>query len=168
MLELMRVLKQRAAPVGVMYLMTDGEDLGPKDDEMFLGAIKFAREQPLPRPTYGILLDMLGDKDLEVPMEQNSVQAAPDLMKALYKHAKAVGLQDTFPAIQKYNILDDHLALNQIGGIPTIDLIDFDYPDWHKTTDTADKCSAESLGKVGKLLETWLQRLKPWRPGMGS
>ena len=55
-----------------------------------------------------------------------------------------------------HEITDDHLPLNDVG-IPTVDLIDFNYPDasnkyWHTMADTPDKCSAESLGSVGTLL----------------
>lgn len=165
MLELMRVLKAAPPSVGIMYFMTDGEDLGPGEDEMYLGALYFADNLPTPKPTYGILLDMIGDKDLSIPMEQRSVEAAPDLMNALYRHAQAIGLGGTFPMKQGYYMDDDHAALIA-KGIPTIDLIDFDYPDWHKSTDTPDKCAPESLEKVGKLLQTWFQVPKPWMPGM--
>jgi hypothetical protein len=77
---------------------------------------------------------------------------------ALYRHAASVGLESTFPMEQKYYIDDDHLPITK-EGLRTIDLIDFDYkPYWHTLADTPDKCSAESLGKVGKLLQTWLEK----------
>jgi hypothetical protein len=60
-------------------------------------------------------------------------------------------------------ILDDHLSLNDVG-IPTVDLIDFDYPQWHTLKDTPEYCSADSLGKVGTLLETWLMKSTVWKP----
>lgn len=163
LLELARVLKDRLPKdVGIMYLLTDGEDLGPELDEMFLGAVHFSKNLPSPKPEYGILLDMIGDKDLEVPMEQFSQQFAPTLMKAIYAHAKAVGLGSTFPSEQGPEIFDDHHSVSA-AGVPTIDLIDFTYPSWHTANDTPDKCSAESLGKVGKLLETWLLKDPPFR-----
>lgn len=169
MMELMKVLKQTAPTVGVMYFFTDGEDLGPSEDEMYLGSIVFAKGIPTmkPKPTYGILLDMIGKKNTHIPMEYNSLQAAPDLMHAFYQHAKEIGLSDTFPMVQGDQIDDDHLPLIQ-KGLVTIDLIDFDYrPYWHSINDTPDKCSPDSLGKVGKMMESWLTMPKPWRPGMG-
>jgi glutaminyl-peptide cyclotransferase len=169
MLELMRVLKQEAPTVGVMYFFTDGEDLGPGEDEMYLGSYVFANglRDMKPKPTYGILLDMIGKKHVRIPMEYNSVQYAPDIMNAFYSHAKSIGLGDTFPMVQGDQIDDDHLPLIE-KGLPTIDLIDFDYhPFWHSVNDTPDKCSADSLGKVGKMLESWFTMPKPWRPGMG-
>lgn len=168
MLELMRVLKQRNPTVGIMYFFTDGEDLGPGEDEMYLGSILFARGIPAmnPRPTYGILLDMIGDKNLSIPMEQRSMQEAPDLMNAFYQHAKSINLGDTFEMRPGFWMDDDHVPLIE-AGLPTIDLIDFEYPWWHKVSDTPDKCSPASLGKVGKMLESWFTLEKPWRPGMG-
>lgn len=163
LLELARSIKDSHPGVGIMYVLTDGEDLGPGLNEMFLGATAFARIMSKPKPTYGILLDMIGDKDLRVPMEPNSQYYAPDLTRALYRHAATVGLKDTFPAVMGPEIEDDHLAINQ-AGVPTIDLIDFTYAPWHTLSDTTDKCSAESLGKVGKLLETWLTKVPIWVP----
>lgn len=168
LLELMRSVKGRLPKdVGVMYLMTDGEDLGPSLEEMFLGAVYFAGHLPTPKPDYGILLDMIGDKDLQVPVEPNSRELAPSLSKALYAHAKSVGLESTFPDKPGPMIEDDHLCINQ-AGIPTVDFIDFDYPSWHTSRDTVDKCSAESLGKIGKFLETWLLQEKPFKIGGGA
>ena len=56
-------------------------------------------------------------------------------------------------------VLDDHIALNR-AGIPAIDIIDFDYPHWHRLSDTPDKCSAESMANVAKVLMAWLERVK--------
>lgn len=164
LLELMRVLKgYDLKDVGIMYLMTDGEDLGPELDEMFLGARYFARNLPNPRPHYGILLDMIGDKDLSIPREPNSAHFAPDLVKAFFLHAHSQGFRNTYPMGLGPIIEDDHMPLNQ-AGLPTMDLIDFDYPYWHTHQDTIDKCSPDSLYKVGAVLETWLTKAKPWVP----
>ncbi len=163
LLELGRAIKNAHPDVGILYVLTDGEDLGPGLDEMFLGARAFARTMSQPKANYGILLDMIGDKDLRVPKEPNSQYFAPDLERALYRHAAEVGLGETFPSVMGPEIEDDHLAICQ-AGVPTIDLIDFTYPSWHTLADTPDKCSAESLGKVGKLLETWLTKSPAWVP----
>ncbi|MBC8065561.1 MAG: M28 family peptidase [Chlorobia bacterium] len=156
LLELMRVTKARLSKdVGVMYLLTDGEDLGPELSEMFLGAREFARKMPTPRPDYGILIDMIGDKNLKVPMEPNSMRYAGTLVKEFYLNAARNGLRETFPMVYGPVIEDDHMPLNE-AGLPTMDLIDFDYKHWHTQQDTVDKCSAESLGKIGLALESWV------------
>jgi hypothetical protein len=165
LLELMRVLKDQHPGVGVQFVFLDGEDLGPGLDEMFLGAIAYTKAFPKPMPNYGILLDMIGDKDLVVPREPNSAALAGGVQRALYTHAMTVGLGATFPLTYGPTIEDDHIPLNQ-AGLPTVDLIDFDYASWHTLADTPDKCSAASLGKVGKLLQTWILRPTPFVPGI--
>ncbi|MEQ1822409.1 MAG: M28 family peptidase [Fimbriimonadaceae bacterium] len=158
LLELMRTLKDKLPKdTGVMYLMTDGEDVGPSLQEMFLGAKHFAKNMPDPKPDYGILIDMVGDKDLRVPVEPNSFRFAPKLIYALYDHARSIGLADTFPLVEGPWIEDDHICLNN-AGLKTIDLIDFEYPEWHTVKDLPDRCSADSLEKVGRLLQTWVQK----------
>ncbi len=161
LLELARVLKSAPKDLGIMYLFTDGEDIGPELEEMFIGAKHFAKNLPSPKPNYGILLDMIGDKSLTVPMEPNSMNIAPNLMKALYSHASKIGLEKQFPRVTGPAILDDHLSISE-AGVPTIDLIDFSYPYWHTLDDTVDKCSKESLGAVGKLMESWLKQEPVW------
>jgi glutaminyl-peptide cyclotransferase len=68
----------------------------------------------------------------------------------VWKTARELNIT-TFIDSTKYAVEDDHLSLN-IGGLPAIDLIDFDYPYWHTEMDTPDKCSAESLANVGRVL----------------
>jgi Zn-dependent M28 family amino/carboxypeptidase len=168
LLELARVLKDALPPtVGVEYVMTDGEDLGPGEDEMYLGADVYAKGiATMPKANYGILLDMIGQKDLAVPKEVNSIRYANRLMTALYDHAAKVGLASAFPSVVGEEIDDDHLPMIK-AGLPTIDLIEFSgyMPFWHTLQDTPDKCSADSLGKVGKLLQTWLQKPTPFTNG---
>lgn len=163
LLEAARVLKARNPGLGIMYLLTDGEDLGPELDEMFLGAVHFAKNLPKPKPEYGILLDMVGDKNLVIPMEPNSKRLAPKVLNAFFKHAHKIGLGQTFPMREGPEIVDDHLPIND-AGIPTIDLIDFDYLPWHTTSDTVDKCSPDSLEKVGRALVEFIDQSPPFRP----
>lgn len=163
LLELMRVSKTYAnKDLGIMYVMVDGEDLGPGLDEMFLGARYFSQHLPERKPDYGILLDMVGDKDLKVPVEPNSYQMAKPLVVKFYQYARELGYESTFPNEYGPEILDDHLSMNE-AGIPTMDLIDFDYRPWHTLGDTPDKCSPESLGKIGRMLEAWLARTPAFR-----
>jgi hypothetical protein len=126
---------------------------------MFLGATYFAKHLPARKFSYGVLLDMIGDKNLVIRKEPISARYAPDLVSRFYKHAQTLGFGKHFPDEFQMDVLDDHLALNE-AGIPTMDLIDFDYPSWHTLEDTPDKCSADSLGVVGKALESFLQAEK--------
>ena len=62
--------------------------------------------------------------------------------------------------MREVDFLDDHVVLHEIGRIPCIDVIDFDYPPWHTEGDTPDKCSPLSLAKVGWVIEEWLKTVK--------
>jgi glutaminyl-peptide cyclotransferase len=163
LLELMRVLKDKNPDLGIMYLMTDGEDLGPGLEEMFLGAVHFSKNLPAQKPAYGILLDMIGTKSVRIAKEPNSIRFAPDLVDNFYHHAQALGYSGVFPSSMGSEILDDHLSINE-AGIPTMDLIDFEHlSHWHTTTDTPEHCSAESLNAVGKVLESWFLQSPPYQ-----
>lgn len=164
LIELAKVLKGKLpANVGVQYVLIDGEDLGPDSSEMYLGAVLYGKNMPTKRPNYGILLDMIGGKNLVVPKEPNGERFAPTLLTELYRFADSIGLGTSFPDRTGPEIEDDHWALFQYGKLPTIDLIDFDYPAWHTLSDTPENCSAESLGKVGTLLEAWLKKPTPFK-----
>jgi len=56
-------------------------------------------------------------------------------------------------------VLDDHLALQNVG-IPAIDIIDFDYPHWHRLSDVPANCAPEAMVDVARVLSVWLQRVK--------
>lgn len=164
LLALAQALKGRLPEdVGVMYLLDDGEDLGPAISEMLLGVEYFAEHLPDPKPDYGILLDMIGKTDLRVPEEQESLRYADRIVKAFYANAKEVGLAKTFPAVEGDDIDDDHWPLIQ-HGVPTIDLIDFRYDQWHTVDDTVEHCSAASLQSVGVALESFLLKRPAFYP----
>lgn len=104
---------------------------------------------------FGILLDMIGDAQLEIPKEGFSLRYAPDIIKLVWSTAQDLNLPE-FVDEPGLEIIDNHLPLNEVG-IKTINLIDFNYPDesnryWHTMDDTVDKCSPRSLEVVGKVL----------------
>ena len=156
LLELARMFKNNPLPIGVDILLTDGEDYGfanqdGNTDLYFLGAKHFAKTKSASyTPEYGILLDMVGDRDLQIPLELHSLRYAPQLLDIVWTTAEEVGVTN-FIRVPGDSVSDDHLALNEVG-IPTIDLIDFQYPHWHTHQDTPDKCTPESLEAVGKVL----------------
>lgn len=160
LLELARLMKQQQPTIGVDILLTDGEDYGDSEKDgdtrlYFLGAKYFAKTKPQSYvPECGILLDMVGDRNLQIPMEQNSMKFAPHIVDLVWSTAEEIGVTQ-FIRVPGEAISDDHLPLAE-AGIPTIDLIDFDYPYWHTTQDTPDKCSSESLEAVGKVLVAFL------------
>ncbi|MDB5047826.1 MAG: Peptidase family [Fibrobacteres bacterium] len=145
-------LLQKKAPLQTVYLVLfDGEDYGREGsiDEYFLGARWFADNLPAPNLEYALLFDMVGDKDLHLPMEQNSMKQSPEITTKIWARAKSLGISQ-FESKLGPSVLDDHMPL-QSKGVPAIDIIDFEYPAWHTQGDTPDKCSARSLGAVGRL-----------------
>ena len=150
LLELARVFKAHPPPRRVVIVLFDGEDYGRTADDMFIGSRFFARNLGRWKPDYGILLDMVGDKDLTLPIEANSWNANRAFTAAIWNRAAALGLA---PFQQRLGpaIMDDHVPLIKVG-IPMVDIIDFDYPYWHTIEDTVDKCSPKSLEVVATLV----------------
>ena len=101
-----------------------------------------------------ILLDMIGDKNLDILKERNST---PWLMDLVWTTASEEGLREILSTTESY-IEDDHLPFLD-AKIPCVDIIDFNYPPWHTDGDTLDKISAASLEKIGKLVLAVLPRL---------
>ena len=101
---------------------------------------------------FGILWDMIGDKNLTITLPPDS---PPRLARGIFEAADALKVRNNFSYFGN-PILDDHTPLNQ-SFIPTIDLIDFDYPPWHTSEDTLDKLSPESLNTVGTVTLYLLQ-----------
>ncbi len=152
LLELAKIFVKFRPRYTVIIALFDGEDYGMKGDlaNFLLGSKYYARSLKPPLPVWGILLDMIGDSSLQIYKEGNSQRYAAELQDSIFKVAASMGYTQFVDSV-KYYITDDHLPLNQTG-IPTVDLIDFDYPYWHTIEDTPDKCSPKSLEIVGNLL----------------
>ena len=162
LLELAKIMGETPPPIGVNLVFFDGEDLGvPGENETYCqGSRYFAKNLPIPRPDEAINLDMVGDKQLHIPVEKYSLEYNPNLVRYLWGRADDMGL-DAFDITPQYAIYDDHVRLHEIAGIPAIDLIDFKYPNpyanfWHTMNDVPENCSAESLEQVGKLMVDYI------------
>ncbi|MDE2126537.1 MAG: M28 family peptidase [Armatimonadetes bacterium] len=169
-LELAKLFKQQRPPVGVVLLLDDGEDYGDFNanngdgDGVELGsryfAKNFSKDPRFGKPEWGILLDMIGMRNLFIPRESASQQFAGSLNDRVFGVAQSLGYGKVFRSDEMQDVGDDHLALNK-AGIPTIDLIDpLPYPPyqntgyiyWHTLEDTVDKCDAQSLKAVGDVV----------------
>lgn len=153
LLEIANQLKLRTPPYQVDIVFFDAEDAGvyEQNDSWALGSKEYAKSLTSQNlPDFGILLDMIGDRNLEIYTEINSEIFAPRLVKYVWNIASQLGISE-FISHSQYQVQDDHLRLLEVG-VPCIDIIDFDYPYWHTTHDTPEKCSPESLAKVGKVL----------------
>jgi len=163
LMELAQEMAAMKTPCGVDFVLFDGEEfIFSEQDRFFLGSEYFARAYAADHAKYryraAVLLDMVGDKDLQIYQERNSVgwKDSRPLVDAIWATAARLGVGE-FVAEKKYEISDDHLPLHGLGGIPACDVIDFDYPPWHTRGDTPDKCSALSLAKVGWVMREWLK-----------
>ncbi len=156
LLELARTLPQDIPPVHLVFF--DAEDNGNLPGwDWILGSRAFVQRLETP-PRAAIVIDMIGDADLNLYYEQNS---DPILRAQVWQQAAALGYDRYFIPSPKYRILDDHIPFLR-AGIPAIDIIDVDYPYWHTTADTPDKLSAGSLDVIGSTLWAWLTN---WQPG---
>ena len=147
--------------------MLDGEEFRfSPNDRFFLGSEYFARQYVEKKPRYryrwGVLLDMVGDATLQIGQERNSMlwKDTRPLVGEIWATAARLGVREFVPK-NLHDVLDDHVILHNIGQIPCIDVIDFDYPPWHTQGDTPDKCSPQSLAKVGWVIREWLETAKP-------
>ncbi len=171
LMELSNHIDLLPADVGIDIVMFDGEELVYEEgrDEYFLGSTYFARTYLANPPAVpyraGVLLDMIGDKELKIYYERNSWNYAREVSKSVFATAASLGVDAFVPRI-RHEIRDDHLPLNQIARIPTIDLIDFDYPRpgigapqyWHTMQDVPENCSGHSLATVVYVVHQWLMR----------
>jgi glutaminyl-peptide cyclotransferase len=157
LLELSRVLGQHphlAAKIELVFF--DGEEAYEQFSEKdgLYGSRYFAGQltsNGAKQFRGGILFDMVGDCSLTITFPQDS---PPEMARDLFASAEALKLRSYFTYLGR-ELIDDHTPLNALG-IPTIDLIDFDFPWWHTADDTIDKVSAESLQIVGSVAAYYL------------
>ena len=152
LLELARVLGHHANVArNVELVFFDGEEACENFSETdgLYGSRFFAKQlqrEGAKKIRGGILFDMVGDRSLGITLPADSPAA---MARDVFAAAEALKLRKYFSYLDR-DMIDDHTPLNATG-IPTIDIIDFDYPWWHTADDTMDKISAQSLQIVGSV-----------------
>lgn len=171
LIELARVLKQNKVDYGIDIVLFDGEDYGKEGDleNYCLGAKYFAANVPDGyRPKFGILLDLVGDKEAVFKKEGNSMRVIPDVVNMVWdiaaKHNATV-----FSNKEDKDIYDDHIPLN-LAGLSTLDIIDADLVGapvgsgkrdyWHTQRDDMSNIGKETLKQVGEVLTILVYSLK--------
>ena len=151
--------------IGVDLLFVDGEDMGKSGDpdKFGLGTQAFAKHIPEPRPQFAICLDMVADQEQHFPIEQFSLQQAPDIVQAIWSLANELGFTQ-FENRVGNAVMDDHYYLYKYAKIPAIDIIDFEYPNndvnyWHTLQDIPENCSAKSLEAVGSVMTHFIYKI---------
>ena len=151
LLELARVLPQNMNS-NIWLVFFDAEDQGNLPTwEWIMGSSSFA-ESLDDQPEAVVIVDMVGDSDLNIFIEKNSDQ---ELAQDIWGIAADHGYGEQFLSDPKHRIVDDHLPFLHVG-IPAVLIIDFNYPYWHTLEDTIDKVSPDSLKVVGDVVLTWL------------
>jgi Peptidase family M28 len=160
LLELARVIGQHpnlARKIELVFF--DGEEAFVQFSEAdgLYGSRYFAKQLQSGRAKQfraGILFDMVGDRSLDITLPADS---PPEMARGIFAAAEALKSRGYFTYLDR-GMTDDHTPLNAIG-IPTIDIIDFDFPWWHTADDTIDKISAQSLQIVGSVALYYLSEL---------
>lgn len=164
LLELARIMSESMPPVGVDILFFDGEDYGTSGDldNYFLGARYWSQNPPVAgyAPRFSILLDLVGAKGAVFPKEGFSRRYAGPLVNNIWRLASEMGYGDIFIDIEGPPVADDHMVVNQIAGIPMVDIIhyrttgqDIQFPDhWHTHNDNMEIIGLETLQAVGNVV----------------
>jgi glutaminyl-peptide cyclotransferase len=161
LIELGRVLdKDPELAARIELIFFDGEEAyeGFSQSDGLYGSRFFANKARQAKRTQfyrgGIVWDMIGDRNLTITLP---VDSPAKLVQGIFSAADALQVRGHFTYLND-DMVDDHSPFNAVG-IPTIDLIDFDYPPWHTADDTMDKLSAESLQTVGAVTLYYLAEL---------
>lgn len=170
LMELGHHMKDVKADLGIDFVLFDGEEYIFKsrnnggDDKYFFGSEHFGEQYAKTKETRkfkyeaAILMDLCHAKGASLRVEINSYKMARPLVDSVWRVAFDLKAK-SFKYEEGPEVQDDHLALNE-NGIPAVDLIDFDYPHWHKLTDTPDKISVAQMSEVATVLTTWAQTVK--------
>jgi Zn-dependent M28 family amino/carboxypeptidase len=153
LLELARTVDRERLANEVWLAFFDAEDDGGIDGWPWIVGSTYMAHSLTVEPEYVVVVDMIGDADQQIYLDINSDVEVAGRIWAL---AASLGYGQYFIPVPKYAMLDDHTPFAQLG-IPAVDIIDFDYPYWHTTADTADKVSPASLERVGRTVEALLE-----------
>jgi len=153
LIEMARVLKDRKNALPIELLFFDGEEAvieWQRNNDHTYGSqyyVDAARQDGTLKDIRAlILVDMIGDRDLRILREPRSTRWLTDVIWAAAKRIKRPEFVD-----ENFEVEDDHIPFLE-AGVQAVDLIDLDYRDWHRPSDTIDKLSAKSLQAVGDVL----------------
>lgn len=162
LLELARVYSEVDLPIGLWFLFFDAEDIGGVYGPYSLGSSTFVSGLPdelLPLVKGVIIVDMVGDSDLEIFYEHNSHSGlSRELTEQIWEIGSDLGYSGYFKPKVRHNVYDDHIPFLE-KGLPTTLIIDLDYEYWHTQKDTADRVSPWSLQIVGRTLVSSIESI---------
>ena len=172
LLEIARQFSLKAPSAGIDIVLFDGEDYGAPEDEQSqvendwcLGSQYWSKNPHLPAYSarYGILLDMVGAPNATFTREGTSVYYAADYVNRIWHVASQIGYSNYFVNDQTAAILDDHVYINEIRQVPTLDIIHHDpstqsgfCSTWHTLGDNLQGIDKQTLMAVGQTVITVL------------
>ena len=147
------ISKNPLSNIGVDILLVDAEDMGRSGhiNEWGLGTQSFVKQYKGQLPKYAICVDMIADQNPIFKIEGFSYKYAKELVHEIWSLANSLGYKEFVWQLSN-PIYDDHFYYYQGTSIPSIDIIDFDFPYWHTINDTPENCSAKGLHIVGNVL----------------
>jgi Zn-dependent M28 family amino/carboxypeptidase len=154
LLELARTLDTKKSSNEIWLAFFDAEDDGDLDGWEWTVGSRYMAQHLKDKPEVVIVVDMIGDADQQIYFDRNSHS---EWNQHIWSVAGELGYSRYFVPQPRWAMFDDHTPFAQ-QGIPAVDIIDFDYPYWHTTADTADKLSPDSLERVGRTLQTLLEQ----------
>ncbi len=162
LMELATMFKESPPAINVDLVCSDGEDYGRAGDLdwYLLGARHFAFQGIRDKYRFAIVPSLVGDKNQEIYREFISQQFVAPLNDVLWEIAAELGIT-TWRNEIRHRVYDDQVALNG-GGVPSVLIIDFDYPHWHTEFDIPENCSPEALSNVGRVLAYLLYTPSRW------
>ncbi len=157
--QLARTIKPRQLRPTLIVVFFDGEEAprGAPDSQFERYGLRGSKvaARAFRSAESAIVLDFVGDKDLAIPRDQLSNRV---LWRRLRAAAGRTGFGRNFPAREQGSVLDDHVPFIR-SGVPAIDLIDFDFPCWHRLCDDLSAVSQSSLDAVGETMMALLAEL---------
>ena len=165
LLEIARQISLKEPNIGIDIAFFDLEDQGDGGSGNALSwclGSQFWSKNPHVKnynANYGILLDMVGGPNAVFTQEGYSVEYAKEVVDKCWNKAIESGFSDYFSFDVTPGIIDDHLPINEIIKIPTIDIIEYDPSTksnfnkyWHTHGDGMNNISKETLNAVGQTL----------------
>jgi Zn-dependent M28 family amino/carboxypeptidase len=164
LMELANMLSTEPPDCNIDIVLADGEDWGkPGDDDYYLlGSRHFAGQGIRDKYYFGLVVDMVGDRNQQIFREEFTERFNKPVNDVVWETAAELGVT-TFQDTIRYAVKDDHISLS-VGGVPTAVIVDFDYPYWHTSQDTPDKCAPQSLTNVGRVVAQIIYNESLW-PG---
>lgn len=168
LLEVARIIQTQSPSVGIDIIFFDSEDYGPHNSESrvtdadkywCLGSQYWTNNPHVPgyKARFGILLDMVGAPDATFCKEYFSRKYAGGVVEKVWRTGRDLGYGRYFADKNGGAITDDHIPVNQVGGIPSVDIIQYDENTesgfgwyWHTVKDDMNTISKETLKAVGQ------------------